>query len=1121
MALSDLSIRRPVATVMAYLALVLLGVIAFTRLPVDLLPDVSFPTLTVWTQYAEAGPMEVERFVTEPIERSVARVPGVKAIASVSREGASLVRLQFLWGTDMDFATLNVRERLDNVRYELPERATRPTILRADPTSEPVMTLAVTSETGSLWELKELSENVFKRRLEQIDGVAQAAVAGGLEREIHVEVDPTRLEAMGVGIDAVSLALDAANYSAPGGTIRRGRYRYALRALGEFQAVAEIGETVVGRGPGGSLVLLRDVAAVKDAFADRETIARYDGRESVGLLLYKESGTNTVQVAERVALVLGQLRAEYPEVEIAVASSQAGFISEAISNVVEALVSGGLLAFLVLFLFLHDARYPVGISLSIPISVVLTFALLFLFDVSLNIMSLGGLALGVGMVVDDSIVVLENIFRHRERGLAPAAAAAVGAHQVQLAITASTLTTIAVFGPIVFVKGVAGELFEDLSIAVSVSLLVSLLVSLTLLPMIAARFGAMVPVKSGTGMGGGVDDPEPRREVVYPAGTGSARWEPGRVFPPIGRFVEEAGARYGGRARWWHWPGILASWLGALSGGLWRLGVALAVALLRFWGGLIARPLSAVSRPIFRAFDRGFDAFTRRYHQLLAWALDHRTATLAAALATFLIAIAFGGALPRDLLPSVDEGAYRARLELPLGTPLETTDAVTARLEALALADGATAAAFARIGRAEAEEVAEREATGVNTAALDVRLASGSLTADAVARLRAGLGGVLGGESLTIETGRTTELGRVLGLGEADIAVRVRGDDLDAALAAAAEIERRLAALPTLTGVRIGLRRGQPEIEIEIERERVARHGLTVREVADAIEAYMRGLVATRFVDFDRRIDVLVRPPEELRREFNNLLEFHIRGVPVRELIVWRETLAPVEIPRDGQGRLVPVYADVRAGGLDAAVGSIRGALDDLELPGRLRYEVGGVNEEMRESFRSLALAFTLAVALVFMILAAQFESLLHPFTIMLALPLAAIGAVAALFLFRDGINVMSLIGFVILVGITDNNAILMVDFINQHRREGAGLREAILEAGRVRLRPILMTALTTVLGLLPMALGLGAGADLRAPMAVAVIGGLISATLLTLVVIPVIYASLEEFLHRARREAA
>ncbi|HZD81201.1 MAG TPA: efflux RND transporter permease subunit, partial [Actinomycetota bacterium] len=566
MALPDLSIRRPVATAMACLAAVLLGVIAFTRLPVNLLPDVALPTLAIWTEDPEAGPAEVERFVTEPIENAVARVPSVKAVSSTSREGGSVVRLQFVWGTDMDYATLNVREKLDNVGYDLPERAGRPTILRSDPTSDPILTLAAVSDSAGLWELKELAENVFKRRLEQIDGIAQAVVAGGLEREIHVAVDPARLEALGVTLDDVSSALAAANVSAPGGTIRRGRYRYALRALGEFQTVDEIGDTPVDRGAGrgtdgsagGAQVRLRDVAAIQDAFADRETIARYDGRESVGLLLYKEAGANTVRAASRVRDVLEQLRQEYPAVELTVASSQAGFIRDAISNVVQALALGAVLAFLVLFLFLHDARYPVAISLSIPISVVLTFGLLYAFGVSLNIMSLGGLALGVGMLVDNSIVVLENIFRHREQGLGMREAATRGAREVQGAITASTLTTIAVFGPIIYVKGVAGELFGDLSIAVATSLLISLAVALTLLPMMASRMGA----------GAGADD-----DIE---GGGVARDESGR----------RSGLRDVFRgAPVWRWPAALARWLVRLATRSIRTTLSFLGALLRFWGG--------------------------------------------------------------------------------------------------------------------------------------------------------------------------------------------------------------------------------------------------------------------------------------------------------------------------------------------------------------------------------------------------------------------------------------------------------------------------------------------------------------------------------------------------------
>ncbi|HVS09155.1 MAG TPA: efflux RND transporter permease subunit, partial [Planctomycetota bacterium] len=543
MSLPRLAIARPVGVAMFFIGVIVLGAISFERLPTDLLPDVSYPRLMVFTAYPDVAPTEVERLVTAPVEAQVAAVAGVERIESVSREGASYVTLRFAWGTDMDFAALAVREKLDNLRDLLPELADRPVVLRTDPTADPVMALSVTGPVD-LWGLKEQAETVFKRRLEQIDGVAQAAVVGGLDREIQVDVDPRRLENLGLTVADVARALDAANVSAPGGSVLRGRYRYSLRTLGEFQAVGEIERVVVGaaRGAsafdpgspaggeagdeagsgGGSLIRVGDVATVRDGFRERESGARATGREAVGLLLFKESGANTVQVAERVEEALVTLREEYPDLEFSVPMSQAGFISDAISNVAQALLLGGVLAFLVLFLFLRDARYPVAVALAIPISVIGTFALMDAAGVSLNIMSLGGLALGVGMLVDNSIVVLENVFRHRqgtaasgpgeqaEGGAAaavvpagreaedasPSAAAASevetaarGAEEVTGAITASTLTTIAVFGPVLYVRGVAGELFGDLSLAVAFSLLASLLVAITLLPAMAARWG--------------------------------------------------------------------------------------------------------------------------------------------------------------------------------------------------------------------------------------------------------------------------------------------------------------------------------------------------------------------------------------------------------------------------------------------------------------------------------------------------------------------------------------------------------------------------------------------------------------------------------------------------------
>src|SRR5687767_6530680 len=494
MSLPRLSIGRPVGVAMFYVAVICLGILSYTRLPIDLLPDIAYPKLVIYTTYPNVAPAEVERFVTEPIEQQVARVPGIERVESVTREGISLVTLRFAWGTDMDFAALNVRERVDQIRDALPDLSQKPIVLRTDPRSEPIAAISVAGP-NDLWELKELAESVFRRRLEQLDGVAQALVAGGLEREIHVDVDPDRLESYGLTMSQVSTALDNANRSSPSGQILQGRFRYPLRTLGELQTVSQMEEIVVARPSGGAtgsgaagMILVRDIATVDNGFRERDAIARYNGREAVGLLIFKESGANTVRVMKDVDEVLAQLKEDYPAVRVDIASSQAGFVSGAIKNLVQEMILGGLLAFFVLVLFLRDARFPIAVGLAIPISVIVTFTLLQATGVSLNIMSLGGLALGVGLLGDNSIVVIENIFRHQEKGLKSAAAAAVGTEEVKRAITASTMTTIAVFGPIIYVQGVAGQLFTALSLAVAFALLVSLFVAITLLPAMASRW---------------------------------------------------------------------------------------------------------------------------------------------------------------------------------------------------------------------------------------------------------------------------------------------------------------------------------------------------------------------------------------------------------------------------------------------------------------------------------------------------------------------------------------------------------------------------------------------------------------------------------------------------------
>ena len=1087
MALPDLSLRRPVAIAMLYVGIAVVGVVSFLRLPIDLLPDVSFPTLSVWTTYTDAAPAEVERWITEPIERELYSIPGVRDVTSRSQEGQSLVQLQFAWGTDMEFATLHTRERLDNLIESLPQGSERPVILRSDPTSDPIMTLAVSG--ADLRSLKDLSEAVFKRRLEQLDGVSLAGIAGGPERELRVIVDPDRLGVHDVSLDEISQALDRANYNAPGGTIKRGRFEYSLRTLGQFQAVPQLLDVVIARPEtGGSPVRLRDVASVRDTIADLETIARYNGQVAIGLQIYKEAGTNTVRVADRVLDTLDELAAEFTEVTLEVASSQASFIRNAIANVVSALLFGGLLAFLVLFLFLRDPRYPVAIGLAIPISVLAAFSLCYAFDVSLNIMSLGGLALGVGLLVDNSIVVLENIFRHREAGVESRESASIGAREVAGAITASTLTTIAVFGPVLYVEGVAGALFGDLSLAVTFSLLASLLVALTLLPVLAARVAA----------GKGTPPPTPvvaeaptrtEAETTHDAPRSRIR-RVVAVVPRAGRTAAR-GTRRG--------VGYVNRSVGLT---------------FRDIGRVTGRALGWTFGPFLRWFERAFDRFAERYERALEWALVHRAVVLGLAALGLVVAVLLVRALPRGLMPEVDERQFRVEIELPVGTPIATTDDATARLETLLLDTDGVAGVFARVGRARGSELVARELTGLNHAALDVQIESpGPATDEVVAALRARIPeSGLDPSFVAIETGRATSLGRALALGEADLAVKVQGGEIEELLPVAEAIAERLSGVASLADVRLDFQRTQPELVIQVEREVAARHELTVTEVADAIEGYLRGAeTENAYAEFADKVDIRVTIPEGQRRALADVLRLRLKGVPVSELVTWSQGFGPVEIRREDQNRTIQVLADVTRGGLASAVDEVEALLASVPRPSLTTVRVGGENEEMRDSFRSLVFAFGLALALVYLILAAQFESLVQPLVVLAAVPLAAIGAVVALFLARDGVNVMSGIGFVILIGIVVNDAIVKVDFINQRRQAGLVKRDAILEAGRLRLRPIIMTTVTTVVGLLPLALGLGAGADLRAPLAVAVIGGLLSATLLTLIVVPVVYSLMVE----------
>ncbi|MFQ6094203.1 MAG: efflux RND transporter permease subunit, partial [bacterium] len=720
-------------------------------------------------------------------------------------------------------------------------------------------------------------------------------------------------------------------------------------------------------------------------------------------------------------------------------------------------------------------------ALAMPISIIATFNLLYFSDVTLNMMSLGGLALGIGMLVDNSIVVLENIFRHRQEGEDRVSAASTGAREVTRAVTASTLTTVSVFLPIIYVKGVAGQLFKDLALTVTFALGCSLFVSLSLLPMLASRFLHLGTLEDY----GQADEPVPTGEEPF--------------------------GRPGQRKLFLYWIALPFR----VIGWFFKFFFSLGFQLLVFWVGCVAKFVNALARPVFKIFDRYFERFAQGYHKVLVWSLDNRGKILAATVAVFLGCLSLGLRTNRELMPKVDQGQFTMRVKLPMGSTLEGTDDVVRVLERWLLELDDVEVVFSGLGlmRDVSSLTAATESAG-NTAELKVRLKDGrNRSTEEVMEVIREKAESLAGVEVTFDPGQTT-LQQVLGTAAADIAVKINGHDLQVSRGIAQAVSERMSGIEGLYDIHTSLEEGKPEIEIEILRERANQYGLSVRQIATYIQNSMKGKVATQFKEFDRKIDVLVRLDVEDRDEFNDLLNLGIplskSLIPLRDVIRYRYSTGPNEIRREDQQRQVVVYANLSGRSLNSAIPEIERKIANIERPLDYQITVGGENEEMRRSFRSLLFALLLAVILVYMILAAQFESLIHPFTIMFTVPMALIGVVIALGVTGQSLNVMSAIGVIVLTGIVVNDAIVKVDFINRLRKKGLPVREAIIQAGKIRLRPILMTTVTTVLALTPMALGIGKGAELRSPLAIAVIGGLTSATFLTLVIIPVIYSYLD-----------
>ena len=1143
MSLSAIAIRRPVATSMVCIGVVLLGTVSIGGLAVDLLPDIGTPRITLITRAVGLAPMEIELEVTRSIENAVSSVQGQQRVTSVSREGMSVVTTTFPWGVDLDLAALHVREAVDGIIDQLPETADRPTVLRWDPGSEPIMGIAVAGPT-TLADLRELVEAVIVSRLEQVDGIAGAQVTGGAEREIEVNLDADRLELFGITVSDVRSALETANASSQGGNVLQGDFAYAVRVIGEFLEVSDIADVPIGQTAQGAPLTVHDVGEVTDGARQRKAGALLNGEPAVGVLLYKESGVNTIDAVTAGLEALDELRDQYPTLTIATAFENASFIRNAIDSVIQNIGVGGFFALAILFLFLKDPRNPILLGVSIPVSLIATFVLCYFSGISLNIMTLGGLALGVGMLVDNSIVVLENIFRHRQLGLSANEAADTGASEVAMAISAATLTTVAVFMPIAYVQGVAGELFSPQAWTVAFSLLASLVVSLTVLPMLAARFmrlaegevfrdpfaehAAQAAELEGAGVadaGVGGEPPAADMTTAPPpdddalAGTGStptgdADAVEGTAASDDGADSDSAeAASPAPRRRPTAMIRALFAPVLALAGHVGKFLIALPM----FWIRGLLWLATAILRPLSAGFSAVYDGFAHFYHVALEWCLGHRTLSVLGCVGLIVWGGFIAYSLPFELMPPVNTGRFEVQLDAPPGTPFERLEQMVRDIDEAARSVDGVDSTFATVGLETAT------APGAAAGALDMSPTRAFVTvvmADARSGVRTGrqdaamqavrqVAERFRDTTVLIDPERTP-LQMLLGGEAVGFRIALRGDDLDRLDALASEAAALLGEVDGLDDVFANNARGNPEIQLRIDRDAVARYGLSMRQVTDALEAALEGSIAdTQFAEFDRRIDIRIssrRDDESLNQVLDRTFPTANGGIPMRVLVDQTVTAGPTEINRTDRMREIAITATLTDLRLSEAIERAEAVLAQIDFPPGYRYVVAGEREVVESSFRSLAYALGLAALLVYMVMAAQFESIKHPFVILLTLPLGWVGVVTGLALTGQSINIVALIGAVVLTGIIVNDAIVKVDTINRLRRQGYSKRRAIVEGSALRLRPIVMTSVTTTCALIPMALGLGAGAELQRPLAIAIIGGESTGTLLTLLIIPVIY---------------
>jgi len=1001
--LIEVSVKRPIGVLMIVIAVVSLGLFSLRSLAVDLFPKIDLPIAVVATSYAGAAPEEVEKLVSSPLEGAMGSIQGIDTIQSQSQVGASMIIMQFKTGTNLDNALLEVREKVDQVKGMLPEDANDPSVLRFDPQQMPILTLSLSGQDAAI--LQNIAEDTVVPFLERQKGVASVSVQGGKTREIRVELDQAKMQQYGIGASQVIQAIGAENRSASVGSVQKGAEEQQIRVLGEYASLADLENTLIHLQTGAT-IKVGDVAVIRDTFAEQTSLSYVNGEPALLLSVQKQSDANTVEAAEAVTAALEKLKADLPEnTSLNVTMDTSEIINQSINSVVNNMLTGAVLSVIVLLLFLRNVRSTLVISLSIPIAVIATFTLMYFSGQTLNIISMGGLALGVGMMVDSSIVILENIFSHRQRGYSVKDAAVKGASELGSAVIASTVTTLVVFLPMTFVQGLAADIFTPMALSVTFSLIASLVVAITLVPTLSSKMLARVKLQSEK--------------------------------------KENGLDRFGGR--------ILAA-----------------------------------------------------YRKALRWVLSHRKTTVSVTLVLLIGSFALTPFIGAEFMPASDQGQFQITVETPSGTSLEetkkTTDDIT---ELLTPYEAILESVNVSVGGSN-----DGLGGSANTATVSVELIpSGERdvsTTEVVQAIDAGTDNIAGAE-ITV-----SEVQTGLGGGSA-IQIGISGQDYDVLKELGDQVVWSLADIKGIYNPKSSASSGGSEMNIVVNRDIAAHYGLTYQQVMSEISVAMKGQVATRYREGGDEIDVKVTLPEDTYADLSALNRLTLRTpggelIPLSVVADFEQVQGPVMIQRENQQRQINITSDVVGRDLGSVSGEVTRLLAGMNFPDGYSYSFGGQSQDMMESFADLGAALLFAIVLVYIVMAVQFESLLHPFVIMFSLPTTIIGVLLGLFVTRTPLSITVLIGLIMLAGIVVNNAIILVDYVNTLRGRGLEREEAILEGAPSRVRPIFMTTATTVLGLLPLAFGIGEGAEMQAPMAITVIFGLSFSTLLTLFFVPVMY---------------